>query len=246
MAAGEEAKAADTPGAALRARFGVPELLNTVCHDVRATLSVTSGSTTELGSGDYGSLTDAQRQLIGIIQRGNGRLARLAGSLMHLADLWDEALELRPTRADLTVLVRQCADDLGRQDPSSRAGFVLRQPQGPVNLWLDIERFRHVLVSVLAMAMAVAQAHVIVSLGESDDRVELTVEDDGPERKRCSAAEGVKRVSSTELALAVCEGLVKAHGGTLDMQTPTQPQGGTRVRICLPRHTTLETPNGSA
>jgi signal transduction histidine kinase len=223
------------PGAQLRARFGVAEMLNTICHDVRATLSVTAGSAAELTSPDCGPLTDMQRQLISIIQRGNIRLARLAGNLMVLADLWDGTLELRPTRVDAAALVREAVDELGRQDPANRARFDLRLPDAAVTLDLDVERFRQMLANVLGIAFAVAHTVVTVSLAQTPDAVELTVEDDGPERRRGPATTAAKRVSSTELAMSVCEGLIRAQGGSLIIESPVSAKGGARSITRLPK-----------
>lgn len=222
------------PGSVARERFSVSEILNTVCHDIRATLSVTAGSATELGSSEHGPLTAMQEQLVGIIQRGNARLARLAGNLMHLSELWDGSLELRRTRADLVPMVRQAVEELARQDPGNRAHFDLRLPAAPVEAAVDPERFRQVMANLLGLAFAVAQRRVGVSLTARPGEVELVVEDDGPERRRTSRQDGLKRVSSTELALAVCEGLVLAHGGTLELESPAGPGGGSRSRARLP------------
>jgi len=217
----------------LRERFSVPEVLNTVCHDVRATLSVTAGSATELGSPEYGPLNDVQQQLVAIIQRGNLRLARLAGNLAQLSELWEGSLELRPSRADLAALVRQTLDELRRQDPQSKIVCEVSLPDQPLTAQLDIERTRQVLVNILGIALSVAHGRVTVSLAASNGAAVLRVEDDGPERRRTVPREGIKRVSSTELALAVSEGLLFAQGGTLTLESPTSGPGGCRVNVTL-------------
>jgi len=221
------------PGEALRARFSVPEVFNTICHDVRAALSVTAGSAGELASGAHGPLNPMQTQLLGMIQRGNLRLSRLAGNLMVLSDLWDGTLELRLARIDATRLVRELVDELRRDDPQCRAELVVKCPPGPVEATLDPERVRQVLANLLGMAMNVALKRVAVELTVEPAGLVLTVEDDGPERKPAPKSE-LKRVSSAELALSVCDGLVRAHRGELRNETPLGPKGGFRTILSLP------------
>lgn len=222
----------DQAGAQLRERFSVPEILNTICHDVRASLSVTAGSASELASEEYGELSDMQRQLVGIVQRGNSRLGRLAGNLMFLSELWEGISELRPTRLDLRQLVSQTIDELRRQDPTSRVRCELELPKEPLFVLADPERLRQVLVNVFGIALAVAHAHVSVSLRERENGVELVVDDDGPTRRQTSV-EGVKRVSSTELAIAVSVGLLELMGGSLSVETPRSAAGGCRTVMAV-------------
>jgi signal transduction histidine kinase len=221
------------PGEALRARFSAPEVFNTICHDVRAALSVTSGSAFELASGDHGLLNETQTQFLGMIQRGNLRLSRLAGNLMVLSDLWDGTLTLRLARIDASRLVVELVDELRRADPASRVEVAVKCPPAPVEATLDPEGLRLALANLVGTAMGVAQRRVVVDLTVQPSGLELTIEDDGPER-RPSAGGELKRVSSAELALAVCDGLVRAHGGELRTETPLGPKGGFRAILRLP------------
>lgn len=221
------------PGEALRARFSVPEVFNTVCHDIRAALSVISGSADELASRDHGTVTPMQTQLLGMIHRGNSRLSRLAGNLMVLSDLWDGTLELRAARVDAARLLRELVDELRQSDPQGRTELVVKCPPGPVDATLDPERVRQVLANLVGMAMSVAQKRVAVELTVQPTGLMLTVEDDGPERRPAPRTE-LKRVSSAELALSVCDGLVRAHGGELRSETPIGPRGGFRAILTLP------------
>lgn len=110
------------PGQAVHGRLTVSELLNTICHDVRATLAVTAGSAAELSAPECGPLSEIQRQLVGIIQRGNMRLTRLANNLMYLSEVWDGRPETRSTSINLCTFLEQALSDLQRVDSSIRCG----------------------------------------------------------------------------------------------------------------------------
>jgi signal transduction histidine kinase len=224
-----------TPSEQFRERFSVPELLDTICHDVRATLAVTAGSATELGSTAYGPLSDVQRQLVAIIQRGNGRLARLANNLMQISDLWAGQLEPKPTRCDLRNLVAQLLEETQRADTPGRIHTRLELPTEPVEVQVDLERTRHALANPIGIAMAVARRELTIGLFIKESTAELVVEDDGPDRTQGRRPQGAKRVSSTELALAVSQALLALQGGELTAESPLTKAGGCRVVIRLPR-----------
>ena len=218
----------------LRSRFTVAEILNTICHDIRATLSVTAGSVAELASVEYGPLTDMQRQLVGILQRGNLRLTRLAGNLAHLSELWEGTAELHPTRVDLAALVRQVTDDLTRQDTQSRIRCELVVPNERLEAEVDLERTRQALVNIIGIALALAHTRVAVVVQRNGGRAEVSIEDDGPERHMISRAMGAKRVASTELTLAITEHLLRLHAGELQIESPLGPTGGCRTVVSMP------------
>lgn len=230
------------PKGLLRTRFSVADVLNTVCHDVRASLAVTTGSANELSSPDYGELSDLQVQLVGMIQRGNQRMARLAQNLMYLAELWEGGLELSLARHDLATFVRQGIDELRKQEPHNKVNVELELPDSPVETELDIERTRHVLFNIISMALAVARSRVRIALTQDVSAVVLTVEDDGPERNLPAAAASTnggpgarphKKVSSAALVYSVSEALMVAMGGTMEVRAEKVSERAHRFLVIL-------------
>ncbi len=215
--------------AELRERFSVAEVLNTVSHDIRAALAVTSGAAQELAGGQ--SPAELQRQLVGMIQRGNDRLARLAGNLVHLADLWEGRLQLQLARTALTPLVSQVVEEL-RQKQAARLRLELAPPAAEVWGMIDAERTRQVVGNVLGWALASARALVTVTLTAEPGGVVL-IDDDGPPRGDPGQALGDahKRVSSVALAYAVSEAVLRAQGGSF--VTEAGKPSGFRARLQL-------------
>jgi two-component system, OmpR family, phosphate regulon sensor histidine kinase PhoR len=212
-------------------RFSLAEILNTVSHDIRAALAVTSGAAHELANNQRAALGDVERQFVAMIQRGNDRLARLATNLVHLADLADGQLDLHRVRTALNTLVRQVTDEL-RQKYGARIRLEVVIPEAEVFALVDAERTRQVMGSILGWALASARQVVTVRLG-NDGLV--TIEDDGPprgDRGRAVGEGGGKRVSSVALAYATAEGVLAAQGGSFATES-LGPTSGFRVHLSL-------------
>ncbi len=209
-------------GRVLREQFDIVEVLNTACHDVRAALAVTGGSANELASPEYGALTDVQSQLVAMIQRGNQRLARLASNLMQLADMWEGGGELRTTRVELGLLVRQSLEEARRLEAASKVSVEVAAMAGTV--LLDVDRSRLVLSNVLGVGLGVARSRLRLS---SPAEGSLVIEDDGPDRGgrgvKLEGASASKRVSSTALIFAVSAALMEAQGGSLKIESVEGP-----------------------
>ncbi len=223
----------------LRARFSCTDVFNTICHDVRAALAVTTGSATELASPDYGALSEMQGQLLAMIQRGNARLARLAANLMQLAELWDGAFEARHSRTDISSLLQRVCTEVQRNE-ASRVGLSCTA-QGDLFAVVDPDVTHHVLANVIGTALAVARNEVSVVASGDAGAIEIVVTDDGPERPtgrdRQPGGGPGKRVSSTALAYSISEALMQAQGGTLSLASPTSEEthSGCRAAFVLPR-----------
>jgi two-component system OmpR family sensor kinase len=78
----------------------------------------------------------------------------------------------------------------------------------------------------------------------ADGQVTLTVSDDGPgipaqvrEKvfERFVRGQG-DRGGSFGLGLSIVRAVAQAHGGEVDLASPTQGQGGTRFTVTLPAH----------
>lgn len=90
-------------------------------------------------------------------------------------------------------------------------------------------------------------ANVVVTLRaqQRGDRVEFTVQDNGPGiapslRSRVFEPFFSTRPAGTGLGLAVVKTVAEAHGGALALHSP--PSGGTCIELDLPRNATLDPP----
>ena len=150
-----------------------------------------------------------------------------------------DRLEAEPV--DLVAVTRRIVESFGGRDP----GIVFADPGERIEARLDgdlIGVMIHNLVdNALKFSLHDSRA-VEVSLGSSSGAVELVVSDDGPgvpeaevERLfepfvKLDPSRGHR--SGYGLGLNLCQRIVEAHGGSIEMST--RGERGTRVRVALP------------
>ncbi len=105
------------------------------------------------------------------------------------------------------------------------------------SLRLDTEQMRQVIINLIKNSLEAECEQCIFRLDRSDDRIRLTVEDDGPGLPEKILNEGPTPYYSTKengsgLGLIICQRIVFDHGGMVNIEN--KPEGGARVVITLP------------
>jgi signal transduction histidine kinase len=143
---------------------------------------------------------------------------------------------------DLNALAETAVALVGYQMKLKQAEVTLRASPDLPRIIADDGQLRQVIVGLLINALDAVEprGHVTVETARvGDDRVSLTVQDDG----RGIAPEDMpnlftpffrkKTGSGLGMGLAVCHGIVTSHGG--DIRVDSAPGRGTRVCVVLPR-----------
>ncbi|MET0551760.1 MAG: ATP-binding protein [Vicinamibacteria bacterium] len=147
--------------------------------------------------------------------------------------------EVRST--DVNLLCENAADLLGHQMRLKQVRLDLRLEPGLPRLQADEGQLRQVLVALLMNALDASSASgtVRIETAREAEEVWLIVEDEGAG----ISVENLDKVFTpffttkppgrgTGLGLAVCHGLVTAHGGRIELQS--EIGRGTRVSVVLP------------
>lgn len=224
-----------------RAQGTQRQFLMSVSHDLRTPLTSIRGFAEALSDG---ATTDVQ-YAAGVIGTSAHRLERLVTDLLELAKLESGAFSLRSGPVDLSDVVSQAAQAF---EPSAHGlGLSIDlQTAGPgeVLCVADPDRVGQVVANLVENALKFATSRVTVSTGRLDDgRPSASVEDDGPgipwadlervfERLYQSRSSAGRELGSG-LGLAIVDELVKAMGGQVRAESPTGPNGGTRVVVVL-------------
>jgi signal transduction histidine kinase len=159
---------------------------------------------------------------------------RIAEDLVAYA----RAPELSPVNVDLGALVATTAQRF--EESGETAGRELRVRADNAELSVDPVRLRQVLQNLLRNAIQASAASGVVDvMGEAADAgYTIRVLDRGggvPDEIRSRLFEPFVsgRVNGTGLGLAVCSGIVQAHGGTIEART--RRGGGAEFVVELPR-----------
>ncbi len=222
---------------ALRTR---DEVLRVVAHDLRSpitTVSLTAGVLLE------GVPPDEARAGLERIMRSADRAQRLIGELLDLARLQAGRLALRREPVAPAALVEEAADQ--HRPSAAEKAIELETHVAPdlPSVPADRDRLLRVLDNLLANAIRFTPegGRVVVDARAADGAVAIAVSDTGPGSGPEQLAhffdpfwqEHPTTQGGAGLGLAICKGVVEAHGGRIEVRS--EPGCGTTFRITLPR-----------
>jgi signal transduction histidine kinase len=166
---------------------------------------------------------------------------RIADDLVAYA----RAPEINRSEIDVGALLKATAERFEASGESK--GTRVRVEADFVELWVDPVRFRQVMQNLFRNAVQAAPKDSVVEVyGEATaDTYRVRVLDRGngiPEELRTRIFEPFVsgRINGTGLGLAVCSGILRAHGGQIEAHA--RDGGGSEFIVALPRrpHRALE------
>jgi two-component system, NtrC family, sensor histidine kinase PilS len=214
----------------------IGQLAAGIAHEIRNPLASMSGSIELLQQA--AEVSEDDRTLMQIVVREIDRLNALINDLLDYAN----PRPRESARFDLSVMIEETVT-VFRQDKSRGDVDVqtILPPPGALIVDADPAKLRQVvwnLVRNAADAATVGGGHVVVSVSEERDRVEIVITDDGPgispeHLPRIFDPFFTTKKKGTGLGLATCLSVVTEHGGELDVES--EPGKGTRFVIRLAR-----------
>ncbi len=213
-------------------------LLSSVSHDLRTPIATVLGTaSTLLDAGDL--LPDEQRrELLASIRDEASRLARLVGNLLDMTRVEAGNLEVKkewvPLEEVLGVVLNRFEARLADRE-------VAVDVPSDVLARIDPVLFEQVLVNLVENALKYTppRSPIAIRAATEDGAVTLTIADRGPGIPRGSESrifEKFVRASGTHggvgLGLAICRGIVQAHGGSIT--AGNRSDGGAIFRVTLP------------
>jgi two-component system sensor histidine kinase KdpD len=229
-------------------------LLSLVSHDLRTPLAVIKGLVTSLLDTSVHWTDQLRRELLSTINDETDRLNRIVGDLLEMSRI--EAGAISQTRAwyDLDELIMTTVDGLRPQLHDHP--LILAVPEDLPWVHVSYAQIEQVLRNLLlnAAQYTPAASPIEVWAGAEANVVRVEIRDHGagvpPElherifAKFVRAAEAERRAEGVGLGLAICKGLVEAHGGAITVHD--RPGGGAVFAFTLPLATTESTERAAA
>ncbi|MCD0256103.1 sensor histidine kinase KdpD [Xanthomonas campestris pv. campestris] len=218
-------------------------LLSSVSHDLRSPLASMIGSASSLA--EYGEAMDAtdRRSLLETIQLEGERLDRYIQNLLDMTRLGHTGLTLKRDWIGVDELIGSATRRLQRYQPQVRLQLDLA-PELPA-IWVHPALVEQAIFNVLENAAKFSPPGVAVTVQArlQSGALQIEIGDQGPgipedERARIfdmfySVERGDRGRHGTGLGLTICQGMIGAHGGSVEALAG--PHGhGTTIRITLP------------
>ncbi len=232
----------DARAATLRAQTEAmrSSVLSAVSHDFRTPLAAITGAATTLRDEPDSVSRDQRSDLITAICEEAERLERLVENLLAMTRVASGALDVKRVWTSLDELL---ASVLSRVEPTLRARRVnLEMPDETFLVFVDPLLLAQVFVNLLDNAVKYTPAGTPIEIRarEHRDAIEIDVTDHGagvpPDMLEKVFEKFVRGAPGgppgAGLGLAICRGIVQAHGGALWAEN--QPGGGVRFRVALP------------
>ena len=200
------------------------EFLAMVSHELRTPLATVRGAVSALLDEFSGMHPAEVRQFHRIIFEQTDRMRALIADLLDVARIATGTLSITPGPTDVAVLTIEA----GNAFRIGGHGHSLRIDVPPDLPWVMVDRSR--IVQVLGNLLTNAARHspesstIRVSAAPGDLKVSVSVSDDGrgiaaeslPHLfQKFSRLESEEQGGDTGLGLAVCKGIVEAHGGRI-------------------------------
>ena len=200
-------------------------LVSTVSHELRTPLAAIKGYASTLLADDVEWDRDSQREFLSIISDESDRLTSLVNNLLDLSRIEAGSLMLSRDECDLQETIQRAASQAQLQPGNN---LEVRLEAGLPKLFADRPRLETVLRNLIENSVKYAGEHatIHITVGRKDNQIIFRVSDDGPgippdESQRIFEsfyqvnASLARTSSGAGLGLAICQGLVRAHGGEI-------------------------------
>ena len=216
-------------------------LLSSVSHDLRTPLSSIKAAASSLLQEDVQWDEEARRSFAVAIENEADRLNRLVGNLLDMSRIEGGALKPEKEWYPVDELIH---DVLGHMQTLLRDRTVVTDlPEDMPPVELDYLQIDQVLTNLLENAVHYTppESPIEISAHVEGEEMVISVADRGPgvpavdlERifDKFYRVLGTQRTTGSGLGLAVCKGLVEAHGGRIWAEN--RDGGGAVFRFTLP------------
>lgn len=215
-------------------------LVSTVSHELRTPLAAIKGYASTLLADDVEWDRGSQHEFLTIISDESDRLTNLVNNLLDLSRIEAGSLKLSREKCDIEATVQRAMKQT-HLAPGNR--FELQVESKLPALYADVPRLESILRNLIENAVKYggSDAKVTVQVARQQKDFVFRVIDSGPgipqkERERVFDSfyridDSLARLTSgAGLGLAICQGLVRAHGGRIWVE----PQSTSCIAFTIP------------
>ncbi|MCI6157384.1 ATP-binding protein [Peptoniphilaceae bacterium SGI.137] len=216
------------------------EFISSVSHELRTPLTSIKGWAITLQS--EGMDPELMQEGLQIIEKESDRLGSMVEELLDFSRFTYGRFRLNKQRFNLVDAINHILSQFRIRTEEKKIDIVYRYEDPNIEIFADPDRIKQVFLNILdnAIKFTNEEGTIFIELGLQEEKAVLTVTDTGigiSEDEIGFVTEkfwkGSSSQSHTGLGLSICEEIVKAHGGVL--QIKSKLNAGTTVRVELPR-----------
>jgi PAS domain S-box-containing protein len=224
----------------MRLRF-----LAMISHELRTPLTSIKGFASTLLANDVSWGPEEQHEFIYTIDVEADKLTEMIDQILDLSRLETGMLRINPERARVSDVVTMTLPQLQALTNDHR--LMLDVPEDAPALRIDRQRMAQVFLNLVGNAAKFSAPGTAIRLSAHrvDSGVRVDVSDEGPgiapqDRKQVFEAfrrgndSRVKHTKGAGLGLAICKGIVEAHGGRIWIEDGDPQARGTTISFVLP------------
>ena len=242
-----------------QANHAKTSLLMNMSHEFRtpmhAILNYTNMGLKKLDSAEREKL----KKYLTNIQHSGLRLLELLNALLDLAKLESGKLELKPSKGDLTQIVRQSQAEVGSLFEAKQLELIVERQSKDTCAFFDRERLIQVFINLFSNAIKFSPKESAIKVSIADSVLperrpafHCTVSYNGvgiPEAELEKIFDKFTQSSKTDtgaggsgLGLAICREIVHLHGGII--WAAASPSGGASIHFVIPKEAAVDNADG--
>ena len=201
-------------------------LLSTVSHELRTPMAIIKGYSTMLLDYDQRLGPEEKRECLQSIDRATDRLTELVDRLLDVSRLEAGLLRLNKRPASISKLMEESVAEAKLRAPSNK--IALKLPKRLPRLDVDARRIRQVVDNIIDNAIKYSEkgTSIVIEAHRVGLELQVSIADQGtgiaPENLErvfdpmyCLEKRLNPEIGGAGLGLALCKGLVQAHGGRI-------------------------------
>lgn len=217
------------------------EFIMTASHELKTPIQSLGMSIDLLREGAADTLDDKQQQLLDAAGEELARLKSLISDLLDLSKIEAGKVQMEFDRVPPHVLVDKAAGVFTAQAEERHIELIADVPEHVPDVEADANKITWVLTNLVANALRYARHRVVISGRHAGRWIHLSVTDDGDGIpleyqsrifEKFVQVESDKSVGGTGLGLAICKEIVRAHKGTIWVDST--PGEGSTFTFTLP------------
>lgn len=220
------------------------DFVATLTHDLKTPVSATNRAVRFMLDGDFGAITDDQREVLETILQSNTTLYSLVQTLLDVYRFDSGVKELNKTKCNLSATITQLVTEI--MPLAEDKGVELRAtvPSSDREVFCDEEELRRVVQNLVdnSLKFTPTGGSIIVRMTQTAEQTEVCVEDTGkgipaenmPKlfQRFWQAGSTGRYYASTGLGLYLCRRILEAHGGKI--WCTSTPGEGSKFTFSLP------------